>query len=177
MKHWTWIKRKLKLSCQRWLNKVETETIVKKLSDVNCSPASHFMLDEHKIRWNSLQKQKKVLKHLFFVFNRRSKSEKFLPPPSERARALHKHVFELATNKSLASLPIHGHILRLLHAWNKKRKISSLPAPLRWSFSFVSPVPTAGEEKSWMNISNIVGATIERKQISGRQSPFDAWRR
>ena len=35
-------------------------------------------------------------------------------------------------------LRIHGHILRLLHAWNKKRKISSLPAPhLFGAFFFI----------------------------------------
>lgn len=85
LKKCTWLQKK-NLNClvNDSLAKLVMKTIVKKPSDVNCSPASHFMLDEHKIKRNSLQKQKKVQKHLFSCSTEEASRKSFSHPhPSQ----------------------------------------------------------------------------------------------
>lgn len=80
-------------------------------------------------------------------------SQNFAAPPRE-------HVFRLPrTEEKTTNLDrfIHGHILRLPHAWNKKRKISLFPAP-HFVFQFLPFLQANKRIKSRINISNNAGA-------------------
>lgn len=77
-----------------------------------------------------------------------SKSKVFSAPAHSPTRNMHPNKMKLGKQKNNKSLcgPIHGHILRMLHAWNKKRKTKSFFFPF-WTefvFSFV------GASTSWV---------------------------